>query len=92
MASVLVGQFQARDAEGRVYQVHEYRESQPEAAHSPTQVSTYRLAIGDRMNHLGGDDFELLQSGIKLKREPQGSNANVGQTPDSSVKTDASDI
>ncbi|TDV63403.1 hypothetical protein EC915_106170 [Pseudomonas sp. LP_7_YM] len=91
MASVLVGQFQARDAEGRVYQVHEFRESQPEATHSPTQVSTYRLAIGDRMNHLGGDDFELLQSGTKLKREPQGGQAPLVQSPESSPNTDVSD-
>ncbi|MEQ7921455.1 hypothetical protein ABQX22_19825 [Xanthomonas sp. WHRI 1810A] len=67
MASVLVGQFHARDAEGRVYPVHEFRESQPvEAGTEPK--STYRLAIGDRVNHLGGDDFELLQSGIKITR------------------------
>jgi len=69
MASVLVGQFHARDAEGRVYSVHEFQESQPnEAGTEP--VSTYRLAIGDRVNHLGGDDFELLQSGVKMTRTP----------------------
>jgi hypothetical protein len=67
MASVLVGQFHARDAEGRVYPVHEFRESQPEVD-GKEPVSTYRLAIGDRVNHLGGDEFELLQSGIKLTR------------------------
>lgn len=66
MASVLVGQFHARDAEGRVYPVHEFRESQPADGKEP--VSTYRLAIGDRVTHLGGDEFELLQSGIKLTR------------------------
>ncbi|HEY0288959.1 MAG TPA: hypothetical protein VGC62_18445 [Pseudomonas sp.] len=68
MASVLVGQFHARDAEGRVYPVHEFRESQPVEAGGTEPKSTYRLAIGDRVNHLGGDEFELLQSGIKITR------------------------
>ncbi|WP_296181322.1 hypothetical protein [Pseudomonas sp. UBA1879] len=68
MASVLVGQFHARDAEGRVYPVHEFRESQPDEVDGKEPVSTYRLAIGDRVNHLGGDEFELVQSGIKLTR------------------------
>jgi hypothetical protein len=68
MASVLVGQFHARDAEGRIYPVHEFRESQPDQADGKEPASTYRLAIGDRVNHLGGDEFELLQSGIKLTR------------------------
>ena len=68
MASVLVGQFHARDAEGRIYPVHEFRESQPDQVDGKEPVSTYRLAIGDRVNHLGGDEFELLQSGIKLTR------------------------
>ncbi|WP_110951842.1 hypothetical protein [Pseudomonas bohemica] len=68
MASVLVGQFHARDAEGRVYPVHEFRESQPDEADGEEPLSTYRLAIGDRVNHLGGDEFELVQSGIKLTR------------------------
>jgi hypothetical protein len=68
MASVLVGQFHARDAEGRVYPVHEFRESQPVEAGGAEPKSTYKLAIGDRVNHLGGDEFELLQSGIKITR------------------------
>jgi hypothetical protein len=70
MASVLVRHFHARDAEGRVYSVHEFQESQPDAASGKEPVSTYRLAIGDRVNHLGGDDFELLQSGVKMTRTP----------------------
>jgi hypothetical protein len=69
MASILVGQFHARDAEGRVYSVHEFQESQPDAASGTEPASTYKLAIGDRVTHLGGGDFELLQSGIKLTRE-----------------------
>ncbi|MFJ3487253.1 hypothetical protein ACIPL1_28105 [Pseudomonas sp. NPDC090202] len=68
MASVLVGQFHARDAEGRIYPVQEFRESQPDEANGQQPVSTYRLAIGDRVNHLGGDEFELVQSGTKLTR------------------------
>jgi hypothetical protein len=50
--------------------VHEFQESQPDAASGTEPVSTYRLAIGDRVNHLGGDDFELLQSGVKMTRTP----------------------
>ncbi len=69
MASVLVGQFHARDAEGRVYSVHEFRESQPDEADGKEPVSTYRLAIGDRVKHLGGEEFELIQGKVKLKRE-----------------------
>ena len=70
MASVLVGQFHARDAEGRIYSVHEFRESQPVDADGAEPVSTYRLAIGDRVTHLGGDDFQLLQSGVTMTRTP----------------------
>ncbi|CZT30014.1 MULTISPECIES: hypothetical protein [Pseudomonas] len=70
MASVLVGQFHARDAEGRVYPVHEFQESQPDEAQGGQPVITYRLAIGDRVKHLGGEDFELVQSGIKITRTP----------------------
>ncbi|MGE6385974.1 hypothetical protein ACQKEN_09970 [Pseudomonas sp. NPDC078416] len=68
MASVLVGQFHARDVEGRVYPVQEFRESQPVEADGKEPVSTYRLAIGDRVKHLGGEEFELVQSGIKITR------------------------
>ncbi|MDC6380159.1 hypothetical protein BW687_008230 [Pseudomonas graminis] len=69
MASVLVGQFHARDAEGRVYSVHEFRESQPDEVDGEEPVSTYRLAIGDRVKHLGGEEFELIQGKVKLIRE-----------------------
>lgn len=69
MASVLVGQFHARDAEGRVYSVHEFRESQPDKVDGKEPVSTYRLAIGDRVKHLGGEEFELIQGKVKLIRE-----------------------
>ncbi|BAP44309.1 hypothetical protein NJC40_06735 [Pseudomonas sp. 21LCFQ02] len=70
MASVLVGQFQARDAEGRVYPVHEFQEAQIDGVGGATVVTTYRLAIGDRVNHLGGDEFELVQNGVKMTRIP----------------------
>ncbi|MDF2641929.1 MAG: hypothetical protein K0R45_1201 [Pseudomonas sp.] len=70
MASVRVGQFHARDAEGRVYPVHVFQESGAEEADGKEPVTTYRLAIGDRVTHLGGDDFELAQSGIRMTRIP----------------------
>jgi hypothetical protein len=70
MASVQVGKFQARDAEGRIYPVHEFEESQPNEAQGKEPVKTYRLAIGDRLTHLGGDDFELVQNGVKITRIP----------------------
>ncbi|MBC3383114.1 hypothetical protein HU715_010935 [Pseudomonas sp. SWRI12] len=69
MAAVLVGQFHARDAEGRVYSVHEFQESEPSADGSGKDVVTYKLAIGDRVSKLDEDRFLLVQSGIELKRE-----------------------
>ncbi|WP_095108572.1 hypothetical protein [Pseudomonas sp. Irchel 3E20] len=73
MAAVLVGQFHARDAEGRVYSVHEFQESTPapdqQAGSDP--VTTYRLAIGDRVNKVDDNQFTLVQSGIILLREPE---------------------
>lgn len=70
MAAVQVGQFHARDAEGRVYSVYEFRESEPSPDGSDNIV-TYKLAIGDRVRKLDEDRFELVQSGIELKREPE---------------------
>ncbi|KPA88885.1 MULTISPECIES: hypothetical protein [Pseudomonas] len=72
MAAVLVGQFHARDAEGRVYSVHEFQESMPsEGGLAGTEpVTTYKLAIGDRVNKLDDNEFLLVQSGITLIREP----------------------
>jgi hypothetical protein len=73
MAAVLVGQFHARDAEGRVYSVHEFQESTPShdglAVSAP--VTTYKLAIGDRVNKLDDNEFLLVQSGVTLIREPE---------------------
>ena len=67
MAAVLVGQFHARDAEGRVYSVHEFEDSQ---ATGDQPVMTYKLAIGDRVKKNDDNDFELVQSGVILVRDP----------------------
>lgn len=69
MAAVLVGQFHARDAEGRVYSVHEFQESQPSPDGNGKDVVTYKLAIGDRVSKVDEERFILVQSGIELKRE-----------------------
>ncbi|MBA6114770.1 hypothetical protein JET76_14545 [Pseudomonas putida] len=72
MAAVMVGQFHARDAEGRIYPVHEFQESTLQADGSAlgAPITTYRLAIGDRVNHLGEDRFELAQTGVEIIRIP----------------------
>lgn len=72
MAAVLVGQFHARDAEGRIYPVHEFQEATQEADGSGTAglKTTYRLAIGDRVNHVDGNRFALVQSGVEIIRIP----------------------
>lgn len=75
MAAVLVSQFHARDAEGRVYSVHEFQESTP-SADGLTAVTTYKLAIGDRVNKLDENEFLLVQSGVTLTREPEASVAS----------------
>ena len=67
MAAVLVGQFHARDAEGRVYSVHEFEDSQ---ATGDQLVTTYKLAIGDRVKKNDDDSYELVQSGVILVRDP----------------------
>lgn len=76
MAAVLVGQFHARDAEGRIYSVHEFQESMPseEGLAGTAPVTSYKLAIGDRVNKLDDNQFELVQSGITITREPQTGN------------------
>jgi hypothetical protein len=70
MAAVLVGQFHARDVEGRIYSVHEFQESTP-AADGLTPSTTYKLAIGDRVNKVSDNEFLLVQSGVTITREPQ---------------------
>jgi hypothetical protein len=69
MAAVLVGQFHARDAEGRIYSVHEFQESTPSADGSGP-ATTYKLAIGDRVNKVDDNEFMLVQTGVTLTREP----------------------
>ncbi|QXI18685.1 hypothetical protein [Pseudomonas hamedanensis] len=73
MAAVLVGQFHARDAEGRVYSVHEFQESIPSADGftGSEPVVTYKLAIGDRVSKVSETEFLLVQSGTTLIREPE---------------------
>ncbi|EJN33535.1 hypothetical protein PMI38_04754 [Pseudomonas sp. GM84] len=72
MAAVMVGQFHARDAEGRIYPVHEFQEStlQNDGSVMGAPITTYRLAIGDRVNHLGADRFELARTGVEIIRIP----------------------
>jgi hypothetical protein len=72
MAAVLVGQFHARDAEGRIYPVHEFQEStlQIDGSTLGAPITSYRLAIGDRVNHLGENRFELVQTGVEIIRIP----------------------
>ena len=66
MAAVLVGQFHARDAEGRVYSVHEFEESNA----TGDLVKTYKLAIGDRVKKNDDNNYELVQSSVILVRDP----------------------
>ncbi|MFF7708379.1 hypothetical protein [Pseudomonas sp. NPDC007930] len=72
MSAILVGQFHARDAEGRIYPVHEFHEvpQGADGSFAATPVTTYRLAIGDRVTHLGDDRFQLVQSGVEIIRIP----------------------
>ncbi len=71
MTAVLVGQFHARDAEGRIYPVHEFQQTSPQADGSaPLLVTTYKLAIGDKVSHLGDNRFELARSGVEIIRIP----------------------
>ena len=79
MAAVLVGQFHARDAAGRVYPVHEFQEStlDVDGASAGAPITTYRLAIGDRVKHVEGDLFLVIQSNIEITREPNHSVAKA---------------
>ncbi|MEB0045999.1 MULTISPECIES: hypothetical protein [unclassified Pseudomonas] len=84
MAAVLVGQFHARDAEGRVYSVHEFQESTPSAdgIGGTEPVTTYKLAIGDRVKKLDDNQFLLIQSDVTITREPD---TYVGSLPEAHV-------
>ncbi|WP_263264351.1 hypothetical protein [Pseudomonas sp. RIT-PI-S] len=72
MAAELVAQFHARDAEGRVYPVHAFQSAVvlADGTLAEAPLLTYKLAIGDRVNHLGDDRFMLVQSGIEIVRIP----------------------
>lgn len=73
MAAQMVDQFHARDAEGRVYPVQAFQSAAATLADgTPGEPAplVYRLAIGDRVNHLGDDRFELVGSGIEIVRVP----------------------
>ena len=84
MAAVLVGQFHARDAEGRVYSVHEFQESTPSAGGlaGSAPVTTYKLAIGDRVRKLDDNQFLLVQSDVTIVREPD---TYVDKLPETNV-------
>ncbi|MFJ7885411.1 hypothetical protein ACIQYF_18355 [Pseudomonas sp. NPDC096917] len=82
MAAVLVGQFHARDAEGRVYSVHEFKNSDT-ADGQP--VITYKLAIGDRVTKISETEFKLVQSEIQLIREPENPVVKKPDTLETSV-------
>ncbi|MDI2595430.1 hypothetical protein NYP20_12365 [Pseudomonas sp. N3-W] len=84
MAAVLVSQFHARDAEGRVYSVHEFQESTPsvDGLGGTEPVTTYKLAIGDRVRKLDDNQFLLIQSDITIVREPD---TYVGSLPETTV-------
>lgn len=73
MAAVLVGQFHARDAEGRVYSVHEFQDSTPSAdgITGSAPAISYKLAIGDRVNKVDDNEFVLVQSGITITRDSE---------------------
>ena len=85
MAAKKVGEFHARDAEGRIYPVHEYHEDAPQTPGSeatPPTV-TFRLAIGDRVKQLDQDTFLLVQNEVKLTREPLTKPVTSQNLPDS---------
>jgi hypothetical protein len=84
MAAVLVGQFHARDAEGRVYSVHEFQEStlSADGLGGTEPVTTYKLAIGDRVKKLDENQNLLVQADVTIVREPD---TYVGSLPEVNV-------
>jgi len=50
--------------------VHEFQESTP-AVDGSGPVTTYKLAIGDRVNKVDDNEFMLVQTGVTITREPQ---------------------
>ncbi|MFI9407929.1 hypothetical protein [Nocardia sp. NPDC052316] len=65
---MLVGQFQVRDAEGRVFPVNEYQHAVSVPGSPP--IITYELASGEQVKHLGGDEFEVVATGAEVTRVP----------------------
>jgi hypothetical protein len=67
-----VNRFPARDAEGQHYEILERitfsREVQADGSLGESVMVNRRfdLRTGERVNHLGGDDFELDHSGDRL--------------------------
>ncbi|EPL14519.1 hypothetical protein CF161_08031 [Pseudomonas sp. CF161] len=53
--------------------MHEFQESTPSAdgLTGSEPVTTYRLAIGDRVKKLDDNQFLLIQSDITIIREPE---------------------
>jgi hypothetical protein len=45
-------------------------------------VTTYKLAIGDRMRKIDDNRFQLIQSDVTITREPD---TFVGQPPETTV-------
>jgi hypothetical protein len=62
--------------------VHEFQDSTPPADSltGSKPVSTYKLAIGDRVNKVDDNQFLLVQSGVTIVREPDTYVAGVAQT------------
>ncbi len=52
--------------------MHEFQEStlQLDGSTLGAPITTYRLAIGDKVNHLGENRFELARSGVEIIRIP----------------------
>jgi hypothetical protein len=52
--------------------VHEFQESTPsqDGLAGSEPVTTYRLAIGDRVDKVTDNEFTLKQSGVTITREP----------------------
>ncbi|CAM4315905.1 hypothetical protein NONI108955_20445 [Nocardia ninae] len=68
VGALLVGQFDARDAEGRVYPINEYQHAVSVPGSPP--IMSFELATGEQVKHLGGDLFEVVPTGVEITRVP----------------------
>ncbi|WP_234390845.1 hypothetical protein [Nocardia suismassiliense] len=68
VGAMLVGQFDARDAAGRVFPINEYQHAVSVPGSPP--IITYELASGEQVKHLGGDLFEVVSTGAEITRVP----------------------